>query len=144
MEPRNPEVSASPYRDSGTIYPVPARFIRTPNNTSNGIKKLLLTQMVKAKRAGSWFRLSRRERGLYTLALRLEVKFQSHDLLKALVSVLKSLRDTCDRGYIGLMRAMRVAWAFSEAAVAWGNLGARQWRSDMRYIRFLAIKWGRA
>jgi hypothetical protein len=95
--------------------------------------------MTRAKRAGTWFRLCRRERTMYGLALRLDVKFRSHDLLKALVSVLKNLRDSCDGSYAALMEGTRLAWSFSEAAVSWGNERAREWRNDMAYIRFLAM-----
>ena len=78
------------------------------------------------------------QRGLYGLAMRLEVKLQSPQLLKALVSILKALRQTCDRAGAAFVRAIRLAWAISEAMVRWGNLRARQWRNDMDYIRFLA------
>ena len=76
---------------------------------------------------------------MYGLALRLDVKFQSYELLKALVSVLKNLRDSCDRGYAALMKGMRLARGFSEAAVSWGNERACEWRDDRAYIRFLAV-----
>jgi len=75
---------------------------------------------------------------MYGLALRLEVKFQSYDLLKALVSVLKNLRDSCEGGYAALAKGTRLARSFSEAAVSWGNELARGWRDDRAYIRFLA------
>ena len=94
--------------------------------------------MIKAKRAGTWFRLCRRERGLFELAMRLGVRFQSHDLLRALVSVLKNLKQTFDAGFMALMKATRIAWAFSEAAVRGGYREARRWRNDQDYIRFLA------
>ena len=112
-----------------------------PSNTTSGlgVKRFFWNQMTRAKRAGTWFRLCRRERAMYGLALRLDVKFQSHDLLKALVSVLKNLRDSCDRGYVALMKGTRLAWNFSEAAVTWGNERAREWRNDRTYIKFLAV-----
>jgi len=95
--------------------------------------------MVKAKRAGTWFGLGKVQRSLYSLAMRLDVKLQSPELLKALVLVLKTLRQTCDRAGAALVRAMGIAWAFSEAAEKWGNGRAREWRNDRNYIRFLAI-----
>ena len=79
---------------------------------------------------------------MYSLAMRLEVKFQSRDLLRALVSVLKHLKEAWDAGYIALTKGMRIAWAFSDAAVSWGNEGARSWRGDMNYARFLALTCG--
>ena len=95
--------------------------------------------MVKAKRAGTWFGLGKVQRSLYGLAMKLDVKLQSPELLKALVSVLKRLKETCDRAGMALVKAMRLAWAISEAAVGWGNAGARDWRNDQTYIRFLAV-----
>jgi len=95
--------------------------------------------MIRAKRSGVWFRLRRRQRGMFELAMRLRVKFQSHDLLRALVSVLKELRETCDPVGGALVRGMRLAWALSESAVRWGNVSARVWRNDLNYIRFLAM-----
>ena len=94
--------------------------------------------MIRAKRAGTWFRLPKMQRGLYGLAMRLDVKLQSPELLKALISVLRSLRERFDGGYRLLMKAMGIAWAFSDAAVKGGNEGAREWRHDWNYIRFLA------
>ena len=79
------------------------------------------------------------QRSLYGLAMRLDVKLQSPDLLRALVSVLKNLRQMCDRAGAAFVQAMRLAWVFSEAAVSWGNAEARKWRNDRTYIRFLAI-----
>lgn len=117
----------------------PARTIHPQNPNTNGVKKTLLAQMIRAKRAGTWFRLGRMQRGLYSLAMRLDVKFESHELLKALVSVLKRLKETCDRAGMAFMRAMRLAWAISEAAVGWGNAGAREWRNDQDFVKFLAI-----
>ena len=106
------------------------------------MKKLFLSQMIRAKRSGAWFRLPRMQRGMYGLAMRLNVKLESPELLKALVSVLRSLREKVDASYRALMKAVEVAWAFSEAAVKGGNEGAREWRHDWRYIRFLAISLG--
>ena len=95
--------------------------------------------MIRAKRAGTWFRLPREQRGLYSLAMRLQVRLRSHDLLRALVSVLRDLRQVCDRIGAAFVRAIRLAWSISEAAVGWGNARAREWRNDFGYIRFLAL-----
>ena len=95
--------------------------------------------MLRAKRAGTWFRLPRQERGMFELAMRLDVKLRSHDLLKALVSVLRNLRERSDRSFGAFLRATKIAWAFSEAAVRSGNEAAREWRSNLDYIRFLQM-----
>ena len=98
--------------------------------------------MVIARRAGAWFRLPRRERGMYELAMRLNVKLMSHDLLKALVSVLRNLRDITDKGFGIIMRATKIAWGFSETAFKAGNKEAREWRNDRGYISYLASSLG--
>jgi hypothetical protein len=98
--------------------------------------------MIRAKRAGTWFRLGRMQRGLYELAMKLEVKIASAELLKALVSVLKALKETCGGLGSALIRGIQLAWAFSESAVRWGNLGAHQWRNDLNYAKYLAISIG--
>jgi hypothetical protein len=95
--------------------------------------------MIRAKRAGTWYKLRRQERGMFELAMRLKVRLQSPDLLRALVSVLKGLRENFDEGYRTLMRAAGIAWAFSDAAVKGGNEKAREWRHDWNYIRFLQL-----
>jgi hypothetical protein len=118
------------------------RFPRISANGDNGIKKLLLNQMIRAKRAGTWFGLPKLQRGLYGLAMRLEVKLQSHELLKALVSILKALRETCDKTGVAFVKATGLAWVISEAAERWGNPTAHGWRNDLNYIRFLSVAWG--
>jgi hypothetical protein len=115
------------------------RINSSPSPISNGIKRILLTQMIRAKRVGTWFGLSRLQRSFYSLAMRLDVKLRSPELLKALVSVLKTLRQTYNRVGDAFDRAILLAWAISGAAVAWGNAKAREWRNDQGFIRYLAF-----
>ncbi|MGD0636638.1 MAG: hypothetical protein ABSA72_01180 [Nitrososphaerales archaeon] len=107
------------------------------NDASDYIRLLLRRQMALSKRRGSWFRLSLQERSIINLSLVLKVKFRSITLLRAVVSVLKKLRDTGRTFNRGLLRGSRIARIFSEAAVSWGNQAARGWRSDRQYIAFL-------
>jgi len=117
----------------------PNRSAKSSFDSPTEVKRFFVNQMIRAKRGGGWFRIPKRERSMYSLAMRLEVKFQSRDLLRALVSVLKHLKEACDAGYIALTKGIRIAWAFSNAAVSWGNEDARKWRGDRNYIRFLAL-----
>jgi hypothetical protein len=93
--------------------------------------------MAKAKRNGSWFRLSRLERGIISLSLSLRVTFESSQLAKALVSVLKRLAELGGAFYAELVAGTRMAWAFADAAVSWGNRGATSWKHDRAYAIFL-------
>jgi hypothetical protein len=74
---------------------------------------------------------------MLTLALKLKVKFQSLDLLRAVLSVFKKLQQAGKSMYAELVRGMKLAWMFSEAAVSWGNASAKDWRNDRQFIAFL-------
>jgi len=106
-------------------------------DASEYIRLFVKKQMLLSKRLGSWFRLNLQERSIIDLALTLKVKFRSIDLMRAIVSILKKLRETGRSFNIKLLRGSRLALAFSEAAVSWGNRAARRWRSDRSYIDFL-------
>ena len=93
--------------------------------------------MTKAKRNGSWFRLSRLERGLYSLALSTRAKFESLHLVRAIVSVLKKLKEYSDPLYVFLVRGIEMAAAFSDAATGWGHPGAQSWKHDKSYATYL-------
>jgi hypothetical protein len=107
------------------------------NDASEYIRLFVKKQMLLSKRLGSWFRLNLQERSIIDLSLNLKVKFRSIELLRAIASILKKLRETGRSFNIRLLRGSRLALAFSEAAVSWGNGGARRWRSDRSYIDFL-------
>jgi hypothetical protein len=107
------------------------------NQTVQSVRRTLASQMAKSRRDGSWFRLSSMERGILSLSLRLKVTFESAQLAKALVSVLKRLADLGDVVYSQLIAGTRIALAFADAAESWGNLDARAWRNDRSYALFL-------
>lgn len=107
------------------------------SETARLIRTTLAAHMARSKRNGSWFRLNKMERGIISLSLRLKVTFESSQLAKALVSVLKKLAEMGDAVYGLMLAGTRMAWAFAEAAVAWGNPAARAWRHDRSYALFL-------
>jgi len=50
---------------------------------------------------------------------------------------MKRLQQVSSKSFALLLRGSKLAWSFSEAAVSWGNLDARSWRSNATYIDFL-------
>jgi hypothetical protein len=94
-------------------------------------------EMLRARRQGYWFRLSGTERAFFSLATKLQVKYKSYALMRAMVAILKKLKEYGDRAYGQLMHGMKLAWSFSEAAVRWGNARAYSWRNDRNYVLFL-------
>ena len=95
--------------------------------------------MTRSRRTGAWWRLNKIERSLYSLALRLKVKFESITLLRAIVSILKKLKQYGGPVYNQLAEGTKLAWIFSGAAMRWGNREARSWRSERKYIIFLGM-----
>jgi len=57
--------------------------------------------------------------------------------MRAIVSVLRKLRDVSGLVSSRFSRGRRIALIYSEAAVDWGNQSAKAWRHDSTYIRFL-------
>lgn len=102
------------------------------------IRSLMLKEMVKAKRRGSWFRLSIMERSIYSLALKLKIKVQSYELIRAIVSILKKIKSMGSNIYSLFIKGTSIAWLFSEFAVKLGNAYAYEWRRDRNYIIYLA------
>lgn len=94
-------------------------------------------EMLRARRRGCWFRLEKSERSLYSLALRLRIQLQSPQLLHALVSILKKLKESTDSLLTVLSTGAVLARTFSDAAVSWGNPTAHPWRTDRAYILYL-------
>src|SRR5207237_6031223 len=110
----------------------------------DGLKEFLNKEMLRSKRNGNWFKLRKRERSLYGLALQLDIKLESTDLLRALTSVHNKLKQMSSRVYGDLAKGAGLARRFSESAVAWGNGNAHKWRNDQVYISFLGRFFGDA
>jgi hypothetical protein len=96
----------------------------------------------KALRRGVWYKvLSRIERSLVDLAIRVVAKVRSVTLARSLAFVVKKLVDIFETGVqrqiqtIGLPLARRL----SRIAQNWGNASAFHWASDLGFARFLAI-----
>ena len=101
------------------------------------VKSHIKQAMVKAKRGGAWFSLDRKEKSILYLSVRLQLKFESLDLLRSLASILKKLQEQGETFYAWLQRGARLAWAFSGFAVSCGNEGAKAWRNDRAYAFYL-------
>jgi len=101
------------------------------------IKSHLKRVIVTSKRRGAWFSLDRKEKSIVYLSLKLDVKFESLELLRALASIMKKLETCGETVYAWLRRGTAIAWAFSEFAVSCGNRSAVSWRNDRAYALFL-------
>ena len=104
---------------------------------SRMVKSHIKQAMVRAKRRGAWFSLDRKEKSILYLSVRLQLKFESLDLLRSLASILKKLQEQGETFHAWLQRGSRLAWAFSEFAVSCGNETAKAWRNDRTYAVYL-------
>jgi hypothetical protein len=103
------------------------------------IRNHIKRTMQSAKRGGAWFSLDRKEKSILYLSVRLQLKFESLDLLRSLASILKKLEERGESLYACLQRGMRIAWRFSEFAVSCGNIAAKGWRNDRAYAVYLGL-----
>jgi len=107
------------------------------NNFSQMIKTRIKSVMANAKRRGAWFSLDRKEKSIMYLSVKLQLKFESLDLLRSLASIMKKLEARGETVYACFQRGVRLAWAFSDFAVSCGNIKAKAWRNDRSYAVFL-------
>jgi len=96
----------------------------------------------KALRRGVWFRvLSRVERGLVDLAIRLVDRVRSFVLARSLTLVVEKLLDAMESEVARQMRTVGhpLAQKLSRIAQGWGNKSAVKWATDVGFVMFLAI-----
>jgi hypothetical protein len=113
-----------------SISPIQTTFSKL---VKSHLKKVLTT----SKRRGAWFSLDRKEKSIVYLSLKLNVKFESLELLRSLASILKKLEQQGETLYAWLLRGTKIAWAFSEYAVSCGNESAVTWRNDRAFALYL-------
>lgn len=102
----------------------------------------LVRLRVKARRRGVWFTaLSRVERGLIDLTIKVVEKVRSFILARSLIDIIKKLMDAMESEVARLMKAVGLprAQKLSNVAQGWGNKVARFWANDLGFIRYLAV-----
>ncbi len=102
----------------------------------------LVKVKTKALRRGVWFRvLSRVERGLVDLAVRLVERVRSFVLARSLSLVVKKLLDAMESEVARHMRTVGrpLAQQLSLIAQNWGNKSAVEWAADLGFVKFLTI-----
>lgn len=102
----------------------------------------LVKVRAKARRRGVWFRvLSRVERGLIDLAIKIVERPRSLVLARSLVGVVEKLLDALESEVTRLMRTVghSLAKKLSEIAQSWGNESASLWTADLSFVRYLAM-----
>ena len=95
-----------------------------------------------AIRRGVWFKvLSRLERGLVDLSLKVTREIRSKILVRAICSIVKKLLKALESKFRLQMRLIGVPLAekISQIAQKWGNKTAREWASNLGFIQYLTL-----
>ena len=105
-------------------------------------RDVLVRVRLRAVRKGAWFRvLSRLERGLLDLTLKVTDKIRSRTLAEAVGSVVKKLLGALESKVDRLIREVGVPLAekISKIARRWGNKNAHKWAENKAFIQYLTI-----
>lgn len=113
--------------------------LQEPSEEKASLKGMIKKQIIRFRRQGAWFRLTKAERSILSLAVNLRVKIQSFELIKAIVGILKKLNSLSESVHSLYLRGVKIAWAFSLFASDNGHKAAYKWRTDKNYIIYLAL-----
>jgi hypothetical protein len=104
------------------------------------------TQLIKLKlraiRAGVWFKaLPRIDRALVDLTIKVANSIRSTTLAQNILAVTRKLEGLLESSLLRAFRgiACKLAQRLSLVAQKWGNISARNWTSDVSFIKFLAV-----
>ncbi|MGQ9507360.1 MAG: hypothetical protein ACUVTB_05825 [Candidatus Bathycorpusculaceae bacterium] len=99
---------------------------------------------MKAKRSGVWFKtLSRLDRALIDLTIKIADRVRSQRLTMALMEVLKKIGEALENRVsqaiykVGLPLARKIGLI----AKKFGNPSAESWMTDLSFAKFLAITY---
>ncbi len=105
-------------------------------------KAQLIKLKLKAVRAGVWFRaLPRIDRALVDLTIKVASSIRSVTLAKNILAVIRKLEELLESSLIRAFRevGLLLAKKISLVAQKWGNTSAKNWASNVSFIRFLAV-----
>lgn len=105
-------------------------------------REALARVRLKALRCGVWFKeLSRDERNLTELVIRVTDRVRSFLLAKLLSRIVKKLLDALEGEVARLMRTVgkSLAQKLSGIAQGWGNRSAARWPEDPGFVQYLTI-----
>ena len=105
-------------------------------------KTQLMKLKLRAIRAGVWFRaLPRIDRALLDLTIKVASSIRSATLARNILAVTRKLEGLLESSLLRAFRgvAHKLAQKLSSVAQKWGNTSARNWASDVSFIKFLAV-----
>ena len=102
------------------------------------LKNIIKKVVVKAKRTGIWWTLSKVEQGILSLSSKLEIRFKSMKLLRSIIHILKEVKEKISFTYQNYVRGIKIAYKVAKFASENGYKQAKEWVKDKNFI----IWWG--
>jgi len=119
-------------------------MVRTNNARFKLSRETLIKIRIVAIRKGVWFKtLSKAERALVELTIRIVRKIWSPLLNRVLTSITEKLQASLEGRVTALMRKVGhfLAEKIGMIAQSWGYVSASKWKSEHGFIRFLAVMY---
>jgi hypothetical protein len=105
-------------------------------------REQLLKLKLKAMRAGVWFRnLPRIDRVLIDLTIKVTISIRSITLANNIRAIIKKLESLLESSLTRALKGigLQLAQKISLIAQKWGNALARNWSSDLSFVKFLSV-----
>jgi hypothetical protein len=105
-------------------------------------REQLLKLKLKAMRAGVWFRnLPRIDRVLFDLTIKVTSSVRSITLANSILAITKKLESFLESSLLRALRGIgiQLAQKISLIAQKWGNISAKNWLTDLSFVKFLSV-----
>ena len=107
-------------------------------SSSQKLKNMIKKVVVKAKRTGIWWTLSKVEQGILSLSSKLEIRFKSMKLLRSIIHIVKEVKEKISFTYQNYVRGLKMAYKVAKFVSENGYKQAKEWVKDKNFI----IWWG--
>lgn len=108
-------------------------------NTSGRIRADLAKIITKARRSGVWRKLEKIDRSVLLLSSKLEIRFRSMELLRAITRTVKEITKLTSFVYRNYLLGIKSAYRIAKYAVSCGYKEAALWSNDRNFAVFLGI-----
>jgi len=105
-------------------------------------REQLLKLKLKAMRAGVWFRnLPRIDRVLIDLTIKVTISIRSITLANSIRAITEKLESLLESSLTRALKGIgiQLAQKISLIAQKWGNALAKNWASDLSFVKFLSV-----
>ncbi|MBC7090480.1 MAG: hypothetical protein H5T50_01000 [Nitrososphaeria archaeon] len=107
-------------------------------NSSQKLRNMIKKVVVRAKRTGIWWTLSKVEQGILSLSSKLEIRFRSMKLLRSIIHIVKEVKEKISFTYQNYVRGLKMAYKVAKFVSENGYKQAKDWVKDKNFI----IWWG--